>query len=66
MPVAEPPSQLDGALPAVVVIGFGGLFLAIIAAGAIQLRRASRASGGSPEETETGALGKVEPGGPPS
>ncbi|WP_104137011.1 S8 family serine peptidase [Arthrobacter sp. ZGTC131] len=66
VPVAEPPSPLDGALPAAVVIGFGGLFLAIIAAGAIQLRRVYRASGGSPEDPETGALGKVEPGGPPS
>ena len=60
VPVAEPPSQLDSALPAAVVIGFGGLFVAIIAAGAIQLRRAYRASGGSPEEPDTGALDSVD------
>ncbi len=66
VPVAEPPSQLDSALPAAVVIGFGGLFLAIIAAAAIQLRRVYRGSDGSPEEPETGALGKVDAGGPPS
>ena len=66
VPVAEPPSQLDSALPAAVVIGFGGLFLAIIVAAVIQLRRVYRGSGGSPEEPETGALGKVDPGGPPS
>lgn len=66
VPVAEPPSQLDSALPAAVVIGFGALFIAIIVAGAIQLSRASRASGGSPEEPETGALNSVDSSGPGS
>jgi membrane-anchored mycosin MYCP len=61
VPVAVPPSQLDSALPAAVVIGFGGLFIAIIVAGAVQLRRAYRASGGAVEEPETGAVTKVEP-----
>jgi membrane-anchored mycosin MYCP len=60
VPVAEPPSELDSALPATVVIGFGALFVAIIAAGAVQLRRAYRASGGGVEEPETGAVTKVD------
>ncbi|MCU1531059.1 MAG: peptidase [Arthrobacter sp.] len=42
VPVAEAPARLDSALPAVVVLGFGGLFLAIIGAAAFQLRRAMR------------------------
>ena len=66
VPVAEPPSQLDSALPAAVVIGFGGLFIAIIVAGAIQLSRAYRASGGSSEEPDTGALNSVDSSGPGS
>jgi subtilisin family serine protease len=43
VPVAERPSQLDSAVPAMVVLGFGALFLAIIAAAVFQLRRAGRA-----------------------
>jgi membrane-anchored mycosin MYCP len=66
VPVAQPPSQLDSALPAAVVIGFGGLFLAIIAGAAVQLRRAYRASGGSSEEPDTGVLNRVDSGNPPS
>jgi membrane-anchored mycosin MYCP len=66
VPVAQPPSQLDSALPAAVVIGFGALFLAIIAGAAIQLRRAYRASGGSAEEPDTGVLNRVDSGNPPS
>lgn len=66
VPVAEPPSQLDSALPAAVVIGFGALFIAIIVAGAIQLGRAYRASGDSAEDPETGMLNKVDSGGPGS
>lgn len=65
VPVAQPPSPLDSALPAAVVIGFGGLFLAIIAGAAIQLRRAYRASGGSGEEPDTGVLNRVDSGDPP-
>ncbi|MFE4545251.1 S8 family serine peptidase [Arthrobacter sp. NPDC056727] len=60
VPVAQPPSQLDSALPAAVVIGFGALFIAIIAAAAVQLRRAYRASGRGTEEPETGAVTRVD------
>jgi membrane-anchored mycosin MYCP len=42
VPVAEQPSQFDSAVPAMVVLGFGALFLAIIAAAVFQLRRAGR------------------------
>lgn len=66
VPVAQPPSQLDGALPAAVVLGFGGLFLAIIVAAAIQLRRVYRGPGGSRDEADTGVLDKVDRGGPTS
>ncbi|MDQ1057531.1 membrane-anchored mycosin MYCP [Arthrobacter globiformis] len=66
VPVAVPPSQLDSALPAAVVIGFGGLFIAIIAAGAVQLRRAYRASGGGMEEPETGAVTRADSADRPS
>jgi membrane-anchored mycosin MYCP len=66
VPVAQPPSQMDSALPAAVVIGFGGLFVAIIIAGAMQLRRAYRASGGNPEDADTGVLNKVDSSDQPS
>jgi subtilisin family serine protease len=42
VPVAQKPSQLDSAVPAAVVLGFGALFLGIIAAAAFQLRAALR------------------------
>ncbi|HET8878547.1 MAG TPA: S8 family serine peptidase [Arthrobacter sp.] len=42
VPVAEAPSPADTAVPAMVVLGFGGLFVCIIAGAAIQLRRAVR------------------------
>jgi hypothetical protein len=60
VPVAVPPSQLDNALPAAVVIGFGALFVAIIVAGAVQLRRAYRATGGGAEEHETGDVARAD------
>lgn len=66
VPVAQPPSQMDSALPAAVVIGFGGLFVAIIIAGAVQLHRAYRASGGNPEDADTGVLNKVDSSDQPS
>jgi type VII secretion-associated serine protease mycosin len=66
VPVAQPPSRLDSALPAAVVIGFSGLFLAIIVAAVVQLRRVYRGSDGSRDEPETGVLDKVDPGGPTS
>ena len=42
VPVAEAPSGLDSAVPAMVVLGFGGLFLCIVGAAVFQLRRAVR------------------------
>lgn len=42
VPVAERPSRLDSAVPAMVILGFGGLFLAILAAAVFSLRRAAR------------------------
>jgi subtilisin family serine protease len=45
VPVAAAPSPADSAVPAMVVLGFGGLFVCIIAAAVIQLRRALRGPG---------------------
>ena len=42
VPVAEKPSQLDSALPAAVVLGFGCLLVGIVVAAALQLRAAMR------------------------
>ncbi|WP_043466865.1 S8 family serine peptidase [Arthrobacter sp. 131MFCol6.1] len=42
VPVAEKPSQLDSAVPAAVVLGFGSLLVGIIVAAAFQLRAAMR------------------------
>jgi membrane-anchored mycosin MYCP len=61
VPAAKPPSQRDSALGAAVVIGFGLLFVAIIAAAAIQLRRAARNPRELPEEPDTGVIGRVDP-----
>jgi subtilisin family serine protease len=59
VPTAKAPSPADSAVPAMVVLGFGGLFICIIAAAAIQLRRAARAAAPAPAESaggpETGA-----------
>lgn len=63
IPVAEAPSQLDSAVPAMVVIGFGTLFLAIIGGAVFQLRRASRNPRNLREGPETGVLDKVDSGG---
>jgi membrane-anchored mycosin MYCP len=65
VPVAEPPSQLDNAVPAMVVLGFGGLFLCIVGAAAFQLRRAIRPSGSGPADPETGVLDSLDSGGQP-
>jgi type VII secretion-associated serine protease mycosin len=62
VPAAKPPSQRDSALGAAVVIGFGILFVAIIAAAVIQLRRAARNPGELPEEPDTGAVDRVHTG----
>src|SRR6478736_1039085 len=42
VPVAEKPSQLDSAVPATVVLGFGALLVGIVVAAAFQLRAAMR------------------------
>ncbi|BCW66175.1 hypothetical protein NicSoilB4_09380 [Arthrobacter sp. NicSoilB4] len=69
VPVAEPPSGLDSAVPAMVVLGFGGLFLCIVGAAVFQLRRAVRtdAKGGpdGPENPETGVTDSVDSTGKP-
>jgi membrane-anchored mycosin MYCP len=62
VPAAEPPSQRDSALAAAVVIGFGLLFVAIIAAAVVQLRRAARSPGELPEEPDTGVVDRVDTG----
>jgi type VII secretion-associated serine protease mycosin len=61
VPAAKAPSQRDSAIGAAVVIGFALLFVAIIAAAAIQLRRAA----GDPaaaDDPETGLIEKVDSG----
>jgi subtilisin family serine protease len=69
VPVAEPPSELDSAVPAMVVLGFGGLFLCIVGAAVFQLRRAVRTGpkGGpdGPGNPETGVLDSVDSTGKP-
>ncbi len=39
VPVAKTPATVDEALPAAVVLGFGALFIALVAGAAVQLRR---------------------------
>ncbi len=60
VPVAAAPSPADSAVPAMVVLGFGGLFVCIIAAAAIQLRRALHGPG-SGSEADAGAMPEVAP-----
>ncbi|MFJ6156473.1 S8 family serine peptidase [Pseudarthrobacter sp. NPDC092184] len=62
VPAAEPPSQRDSAIGASVVIGFGVLFVAIVGAAAVQLRRAARNPALLREDAETGATETVETG----
>lgn len=64
VPVAKAPSQADAAVPAAVVIGFGSLFVAIVAGASIQLRRAYRRSLELPEEPATGVVDVVDPSTP--
>src|SRR6478752_4845162 len=66
MPVAEAPSPADSAVPAMVVLGFGGLFICIIAGAAIQLRRAARGASAQPGGPETSAMDSVDSGSPGS
>ncbi|MEA3549083.1 S8 family serine peptidase [Pseudarthrobacter sp. C1] len=65
VPAAEAPSKRDSAIGAAVVIGFAVLFVAIIAAAAVQLRRAARNPALLSEEAETGAVQRVESRGKP-
>lgn len=65
VPAAEAPSKRDSAIGAAVVIGFAVLFVAIIAAAAVQLRRAARNPALLREEVETGAVHRVESRGKP-
>ncbi|MDQ0029297.1 S8 family serine peptidase [Arthrobacter bambusae] len=64
VPVAKAPSQPDTAVPAAVVIGFGGLFVAIVAGASVQLRRAYRGSPEPPDEPATGEVNAVDPNHP--
>lgn len=60
VPAAKAPSPRDSAVGAAVVIGFSVLFAAIIAAAAVQLRRAAKDPSLAREEAVTGAVEKVE------
>jgi hypothetical protein len=68
VPVAEKPSQLDSAVPAVVVLGFGCLFVGIMVAAALQIRAAMRKPPGDgpagPPEPGPGAVDSVDAGSP--
>ena len=66
VPAAQAPSPADSAVPAMVVLGFGGLFVCIIAAAAIQLRRAVRGPEDQPAGPETSALDSVDSSSPGS
>jgi subtilisin family serine protease len=60
VPVAEKPSQLDSAVPAAVVLGFGALLVGIVVAAAFQLRAAMRTP---PKDGQDGpdGTGRAEP-----
>ncbi|MET3810766.1 S8 family serine peptidase [Arthrobacter sp. UYEF3] len=67
VPVAKAPSPADSAVPAMVVLGFGALFVCIIAAAALQLRSAVRGTGTGtgpgntgPDNTESAAPDAVD------
>lgn len=61
VPVAKTPANVDNVLPAVVVLGFGALFVAIVAGAAFQLRRAYKNPPATPEEADTGVMEAVDP-----
>lgn len=69
VPVAEAPSGLDSAVPAMVVLGFGGLFLCIVGAAVFQIRRAVRAGPAAGPDGAggpgAGVLDPVDSGGKP-
>ncbi|MFD5277190.1 S8 family serine peptidase [Pseudarthrobacter sp. NPDC058362] len=60
VPAVKAPSPRDSAVGAAVVIGFSVLFVAIIAAAAVQLRRAAKDPSLTREEPATGAVEKVD------
>lgn len=62
VPAAEAPSQRDTAIGAAVVIGFALLFVAIIAAAVVQLRRAAGNPAALGEDPETGVIERVDSG----
>ncbi|WP_407080006.1 S8 family serine peptidase [Arthrobacter jinronghuae] len=58
VPVAQEPAAANGNLPAVVVLGFGGLLVALLVAGTVHVthvRRRGTTAGGT-QATETGSL----------
>ena len=61
VPVAATPAHVDDALPAAVVLGFGGIFAVIVVGASIQLRRVAKNPSTSGEEAETGTLEAVDP-----
>lgn len=61
VPVAATPAHVDDALPAAVVLGFGGIFAVILVGASIQLRRVARRPSSTGEEAETGTLEAVDP-----
>lgn len=61
VPVAATPAHVDDALPAAVVLGFGGIFAVILVGASIQLRRVARRPSSTGEEAETGTLEGVDP-----
>lgn len=61
VPAAKTPAHVDDALPAAVVLGFGGLFAVLVAGAAVQLRRVAKNPPGVAEEAETGVLEAVDP-----
>ena len=60
VPVAKAPSQVDSAIPAVVVIGFGAVFAAIMVGAAVHLRRAIKNPRTAAEEPDTGVVEVVD------
>jgi membrane-anchored mycosin MYCP len=63
VPAAQAPSKFDNAVPAMVVLGFGALFVCIVAAAAFQLRRVLRKPGAGRADPETGVLDPLDSGG---
>jgi subtilisin family serine protease len=60
VPVAKAPSQVDSAIPAVVVVGFGAVFAAIMVGAAVHLRRAVKNPPTTADEPDTGVVKVVD------